>query len=138
MIATLFDKMIPHVLLGLFARLMIAMTFLTSGLTKVDGFSIKNSTYYLFENEYALPLIPSDIAAVMATISEFVFPALLILGLFSRLSAAALLGMPLVIQIFVYPNAYATHGLWAVALLYIMKYGPGMVSLDHFWHKKSA
>ncbi len=136
MLAKLFDKLIPQSLLSLLARLAIAATFIKSGLTKVDGFSIKSSTFYLFENEYALPIIPSDIAAIMATVSEFVFPSLLIVGLMSRLSAAALMGMTLVIQIFVYPNAYAVHGVWLAALLYIMKYGPGIVSLDHLWVRR--
>ena len=133
MFATIFDKIIPQSFLSLLARLAIAAVFIKSALTKVDGFSIKSSTFYLFENEYVLPIIPSDIAAIMATVSEFLFPALLILGLMSRLSATALLVMTLVIQVFVYPNAYATHGVWLVALLYIMKYGPGVISLDHLW-----
>lgn len=137
MFATLFDKLIPHSFLSLLARFAIAATFLKSGMTKIDGLSIKASTFYLFENEYALPIIPSDIAAVMATLSEFLFPALLIVGLMSRLSAAALLGMTLVIQIFVYPNAYALHGVWVVALLYIMKYGAGRLSLDHMMSHKA-
>ena len=40
--------------------------------------------------------------------------------------------MTLVIQIFVFPGSYVTHGLWAIGLLYLIKYGPGVLSVDHF------
>lgn len=126
----LFEK-IPSCLISLLARFVVGMVFWQSGQTKVDGWALKSSTFFLFENEYNLPLIPHVPAAYMATIAEHVFPILLWLGLATRFSALALLIMTLVIQIFVYPNAYVTHGLWAVALLYLMKFGPGFFSLDY-------
>jgi putative oxidoreductase len=55
---------------------------------------------------------------------------LLILGLFSRLSALALLGMTLVIEVFVYPDAWPTHLSWAGLLLIIISRGAGAISLD--------
>lgn len=117
--------------LSLLARLAIAGIFLMSGRTKVEGFlTITDSTYYLFSNEYKLPLIPPDIAAHMAAYAEHLFPVLLILGLFTRLSAFALLGMTLVIEIFVYPDAWATHLSWAGLLLIIIAKGGGALSLD--------
>lgn len=124
---------IPHSLLATLARLVMAVIFFKSWLTKVDlsTFSIKPATFFLFANEYKLPVLPSDLAAYLTVAAELVLPALLVLGLFTRYAAAAMLLMTLVIQIFVYPNAYATHGLWAVALLLIMKYGGGALSLDH-------
>lgn len=122
---------IPHDLVALALRSFPAMVFLLSGRTKVDGlFTIKDSTWFLFENEYNLPLIPSDLAAVLATTAEHVLPALLILGLFTRFSALGLIGMTAVIQIFVYPTAWVTHGLWAAALLGVVARGPGRLSLD--------
>lgn len=121
----------PHSLVALLARLVIAAIFWNSGQTKVEGFAIKSSTFFLFREEYKVPLIDPALAAYLATIAEHVFPVLLVLGLASRLSALALLGMTLVIQTFVYPDAYLTHGLWAVALLVILARGPGMISLDH-------
>lgn len=122
---------LPRDAVTLALRVFPAMVFLQSGRTKVEGlFSIKPSTFFLFENEYALPLIPSDIAAVLATAAEHVLPILLILGLFTRLSALGLLGMTAVIQVFVYPGAWITHGLWAAALLAIIAFGPGRLSLD--------
>jgi len=122
---------IPSDLTGLALRVFPAMVFFQSGRTKVEGlFTIKDSTWYLFEHEYALPLIPPNLAAVMATTAEHVLPILLILGLMTRLSALGLLGMTAVIQTFVYPGAWITHGLWASALLTLIAAGPGRLSLD--------
>lgn len=123
---------LPHALLALAARLVIASVFWASGRTKVDGLSIREQTYFLFEHEYALPLVDHRLAAVMATIAEHVFPVLLVMGLATRFSALSLLGMALTIQIFVYPGAWQTHGLWAVCLLFLIKYGAGTLSLDRW------
>lgn len=125
---------IPNDVVALALRVFPAMVFFQSGRTKVDGvFSIKESTWFLFEHEYALPLIPSDLAAVLATVAEHVLPILLILGLATRLSAFGLLAMTAVIQIFVYPAAWITHGLWAAALLAVVAQGPGALSLDRLF-----
>ena len=118
--------------LSLIARLAIAGVFLMSGRTKVEGFlTITDSTYELFRTEYNLPLVPPEIAAHLATYAEHLFPLLLILGLLSRLSALALLGMTTVIEVFVYPDAWATHLTWAGLLLIIIAKGAGRLSLDH-------
>ena len=125
---------IPDDVVALALRVFPAMVFFQSGRTKVDGaFSIKDSTWFLFEHEYALPLIPSNMAAVLATAAEHVLPILMILGLATRLSAFGLLGMTAVIQIFVYPGAWITHGLWAAALLAVAARGPGALSLDQIF-----
>ncbi|MFV0245502.1 MAG: DoxX family protein [Qingshengfaniella sp.] len=122
---------IPLDVVRLMLRVFPAMVFFTSGRTKVEGvFSIKESTWFLFEHEYALPLIPSSFAAIMATTAEHVLPILLILGLGTRLSTLGLLGITLVIQIFVYPGAWVTHGLWVSALPALITLGPGTLSLD--------
>ena len=122
--------LIPQDVVALALRIFPAMVFLQSARTKVEGFSIKDSTWFLFEHVYALPLIPSDVAAVLATVAEHVLPVLMILGLFTRFSALGLLAMTVVIQIFVYPGAWITHGLWAAALLAVAARGPGALSLD--------
>lgn len=122
---------IPDALVALMLRVFPALVFWQSGQTKVEGFWIKDSTWFLFEHEYALPLIPHEAAAVMATLAEHLLPALLILGLFTRLSALGLLAMTAVIQIFVYPDAWITHGLWAAPLLAVVAWGPGRWSVDH-------
>jgi putative oxidoreductase len=122
---------IPEDAVLLALRIFPALVFFQSGRTKVEGvFSIKDSTWFLFENEYALPIIPSDLAAVMATVAEHVLPILMILGLLTRFSALGLLAMTAVIQIFVYPGAWITHGLWAAALIAVAAYGPGAWSAD--------
>lgn len=123
---------IPTNLCLLVARLGVAAVFFQSGRTKVEGFlTITDSTYSLFETEYALPLIPTDIAANAATYAEHLFPILLVLGLFSRFGALGLLGMTAVIETFVYPDAWPTHLSWAGLLLPIIACGPGAWSLDN-------
>jgi len=121
----------PADLVQLLARIIIGIVFFKSGLTKIDGFSISESTFALFENLYNVPIIPPDIAAYIATFSELGMPILLWIGLFSRFATLPLLAMTAVIEIFVFPLAYETHGLWATALLLIMVWGPGRISLDH-------
>ncbi|WP_252733764.1 DoxX family protein [Paracoccus marinaquae] len=121
---------IPFALVGLAARLFPAAVFWTSGRTKLDGLTLKPSTLYLFQNDYALPLIPPGLAARLATTAEHLFPVLLLLGLMTRMSALALLGMTAVIQIFVYPSAWQIHGLWAACFLILIARGPGSWSLD--------
>lgn len=122
---------VPLDLVLLAARIMPAVVFWNSARTKVDGFAIKDSTWFLFQHEYALPLIPYTWAAVLATVAEHVLPVLLVLGLLARTSALGLLVMTAVIQFLVYPHAWVTHGLWAVALLAVLALGPGRLSADH-------
>lgn len=125
------ETLLPDALLLLVARLGIAGIFFLSGRTKVEGvITITESTYELFGTEYVLPLVPSDLAATMATWSEHLFPILLVLGLCTRLSAFALLGMTLVIQTFVYPDAWPTHLNWAAVLLLLVARGGGAWSMD--------
>jgi putative oxidoreductase len=130
-LADLARKALPDDLLALVARLGIASVFFLSGRTKVDGIlHITDGTYSLFADEYALPLIPSDLAAHLATYGEHLFSILLVLGLFTRLSAVAFLGMTLVIEVFVYPDAWSTHLSWAAILLLLIARGGGRFSLD--------
>jgi putative oxidoreductase len=128
---------LPDALLLLVDRLGIASVFFLSGRTKVEGLlTIKPSTYDLFASEYALPLIPSDLAARLATGAEHLFPLLLVLGLFTRTSALALLGMTGVIEVFVYPDAWPTHLTWAGLLLPLVARGAGRWSLDHLLQRR--
>jgi putative oxidoreductase len=124
----------PSILL-IVQRLGIAAIFFQSGRTKVEGlFTIPETTVELFRSEYALPLLPPDIAAFLAAGAEHLFSVLLVLGLFTRLSAAALLVMTLVIQIFVYPDAWPTHLSWAGLLLPLIALGGGRFALDRLLH----
>lgn len=137
---------IPDSLIALLGRFSIAAVFWLSGQTKIEGLAIdlvqgqfqlgwphlSASAVFLFESEYALPLIPPVWAATAAALAEHVLPILILVGLATRLSALGLLVMTLVIQVFVYPGAYPTHGVWATVLLYLIARGPGAVSLDHW------
>jgi putative oxidoreductase len=88
-------------------------------------------TVALFANEYRVPLLPPDLAALLATSAELACPVLIAVGLGARLGAAALLGMTFVIQVFVYPENWSEHLLWASMLLYVLARGAGLLSIDH-------
>ena len=125
------ERALPSSLLLLVQRLGIAAIFFQSGRTKVEGlFTIPDTTVELFRSEYALPVLPPEIAATMAAGAEHLFPVMLVIGLLTRLSAAALLGMTLVIQLFVYPDAWPTHLSWAGLALPLIALGGGRWSLD--------
>lgn len=147
-IVTLFSR-IPDSLIALIGRFSIAAVFWKSGQTKIEGFSVdlvsgefqlgwpqlSDSALDLFRSEYSLPLLPPELAAPLAAFGEHFFPILILLGLATRFSSLALLIMTLTIQIFVYPDAYPTHGVWATVLLVLIARGPGRISIDS-WLKK--
>lgn len=127
--------MIPEGVALLFMRVAIAGVFWRSGRTKIEEgswFQISDTTYFLFQSEYARVPLPSEYAAIAATAAEHVFPVLLVLGLGTRFAALNLLVMTMVIQIFVYPDAWwTTHMLWAAMLLMLLVRGAGMLSVDY-------
>ncbi|MDI3380711.1 DoxX family protein [Xenophilus aerolatus] len=123
--------LVPHDLLALVDRVAIGAIFWLSGRTKVDGWlHVTDGAVELFRTEYHLPLLPPEIAAHLAAYAEHAFPILLVLGLFTRFAALALLGMTVVIQVFVYPDAWPTHLSWAGLLLYLVGRGGGRLSMD--------
>ena len=129
--------LISHGTLALASRLAVGSIFFLSGRSKVDGIlTISDGAHALFREEYKVPLLPPELAAHMAAYAEHFFPILLVLGLFTRLSALALLGMTAVIQIFVYPDAWPTHLSWAALMLYLVGRGGGPVSLDRILRVK--
>ena len=137
--ARLAERFLPAALPLLLVRIGIAAVFFQSGRTKVDGLlTLKDSTYFLFSEEYQVPFLPSDVAAHMATYAEHLFPILLVLGFMTRLSALALLGMTAVIQLFVYPDAWPTHLTWAALLVVLISQGPGGWSLDRLIKVEAA
>jgi putative oxidoreductase len=130
---------IPDSVIALAARFAVANVFWRSGQTKVQGFSIREETFYLFREEYKVPLLPPELAATLATVAEHVFPVLLIIGLTTRLSALSLFGMTMVIQLFVVPGGWPEHILWLALLTLIVARGPGAISLDHLiWNRRLA
>jgi putative oxidoreductase len=130
---------IPHAFVQLAMRGGLAGIFLSSARTKVEGFlSVSENTFYLFEEDYHLPLLDPEIAAYLATYAEHLLPILLILGLGTRLAALGLFAMTLTIQIFVYPDAFlSTHFGWFALALGVMAYGPGKLSIDHLFAGKA-
>ena len=123
---------IPYWFVALAARIFPAAVFWQSGATKVTGWQLKPSVITLFQDEYRLPLVDPTIAAYTAAAAEHVFPILLVIGLATRFAALALLFMTAVIEIFVYPAAWPTHGVWATCFLVTIARGPGAISLDRF------
>jgi putative oxidoreductase len=136
---------IPESAIALLGRFSVAAVFWKSGQTKIEGLAVdivsaqfelgvprlSPSAVDLFRDEYRVPLLAPEHAALLATLGEHVLPAMLLLGLGTRLAALGLLVMTAVIQLFVYPAAYPTHGVWAAVLLWLMVRGPGVASLDH-------
>jgi putative oxidoreductase len=129
---------IPYSFIALGARIFPAAVFWQSGQTKLEGWRVSENAIYLFKEDYKLPLLDPVVAAHAATVMEHVFPVLLVLGLASRIAAAALLAMTLVIEIFVYPDAWPTHGVWATCLLLVVARGPGVVSIDRLLPHRCA
>ncbi len=125
---------LPEAAALLLARLALGGVFWRSGQTKVeDGtwFTLTDTTYELFRTEYAGVPLPPELGAVLANAGEHILPVLLVLGLFTRLSALGLLGMTLVIQFFVYPEAWwPEHSLWAALALILIVRGGGLLALD--------
>jgi putative oxidoreductase len=115
---------------GLVIRLYVARVFFLSGLTKLNDWSI---TLALFENEYHVPFLSPAWAATLGTGAEIALPALLALGLGTRLTAVALFVFNIV-AVVSYPDlsdaGYKDHLLWGALLLVTFFYGPGRLSLD--------
>lgn len=125
------SALVPEAVIGLLMRIGIATPFFLSGRTKVDDLlTLKDSTFYLFAEEYRVPLLPPDLAAYVATYAEHGLPILIVLGLLTRPAAFGLLAMTAVIQLFVVPAGWPTHLLWLAPLVYLIGRGPGALSAD--------
>lgn len=108
-------------------RLAVAGVFLKAGLIKVASWE---STVALFRDEYKVPVLPPEVAAMLASSFELGCSALLVLGLASRLATLPLLGMVLTIQLFVYPDAWSEHLVWGSILIFLLTRGAGPISID--------
>jgi len=119
---------LPLSIIQLAMRIAVGAVFFNSGLLKIHSweFAIK-----LFEDEYKVPLLHPVWAARLAAFNELVFPLFLFVGLATRLATLPLLAMIVVIQTFVYPQAWTEHLLWASILVLLLTRGPGEFSLDH-------
>ena len=119
---------IPYWVLAIPLRLGLAWIFWNAGQLKLINWE---RTLDLFRDEYQVPLLPPELAANMALAIELTTPALLVLGLFTRLAVLVLFAMTAVIQIFVYPEAWPTHLQWFAMMLVLFSRGAGKLSLDH-------
>ncbi len=129
--AKISELLSPLALLAL--RLPVAVVFWRSGRTRVEGWNIldiTDSQAFIFENEFGMPF--PVLTAHVTAIAEHVLPVLLILGLFTRLGAIGMLTMTMVIQLFVYPDAWLTAHMYGAAIHFAdVGLGPGKISLDH-------
>ncbi len=126
---------LPESIMLLFVRVALGGVFWFSGRSKVaEGttFTISENTLYQFnDTPFNNVPLPPVFAAHMSFYAEHLFPILLVIGLFTRFSALALLGMTLVIQIFVFPEAWwQVHILWVALALALITRGAGLFSLD--------
>jgi putative oxidoreductase len=116
----------------LLVRLMAASVFFKAGLTKIANWQ---ATLYLFENEYAVPLLPPELAAWLGTGAELVLPVLLVLGLGARFAAFGLFVFNAV-AVMSYPDlnaaGLAQHQMWGLLLLVTLLHGPGKLAIDHW------
>lgn len=110
------------------ARVAVGAVFWKSGLTKIASWE---TTVALFREEYRLPVLPPEIAAILGTTMELACPVLLLLGFATRFGALGLLGMTAVIQLLVYPENWGEHLTWATLLILLVMRGAGPVSLDY-------
>ncbi|MFM9845455.1 MAG: DoxX family protein [Dongiaceae bacterium] len=124
---------IPFAIAPLLMRIGMGLVFWRSAQTKLANW---DTTLLLFREEYRVPVLPPELAAYLATAVELTAPILLAFGLATRLGAGAMLGMTLVIQLFVYPQSYPDHLLWAGPLVYLVLRGPGALSIDHAIQKR--
>ncbi len=124
---------VPYTFLAITLRLAVATVFWNSAMTKLANW---DTAVALFVDDYKLPLLPPELVAYLAVSIELTTPVLLVVGLFTRVAAFALLGMTAVIEIFVYPLAWPTHIQWAAMLLVLLCRGPGRLSVDHWLWKR--
>ena len=128
------DYFAPVLDLGI--RLLVAGVFFQSGMVKIQSWS---TTLALFENEYAVPLLPPELAAYLGTGAELVLPVFLALGLGGRFAAAALFVFN-AIAVISYPDlgevGLKDHQYWGLLLLVTLFHGPGKLSVDHLIRRR--
>ncbi len=116
----------------LLARLYVAKVFFMSGLTKLRDWDI---TLALFMDEYKVPLLSPEVAAVLGTAGELALPVLLVFGLGTRFAALGLSVVNVVAVLSlteIAPAALQQHVFWGTLLAAIAIFGPGRLALDHW------
>jgi len=122
----------PRSLFLLFARVFVGLAFFRSGLTKLQDWE---TTLFLFQDEYHVPLLPPEFAAWAGTFGETLLPVLLFAGIATRFAAAGLSVVNLVAVLSlaeVAPAALGQHQLWGALLLVLVLWGGGRLALDRW------
>lgn len=125
----------------LYARYIVGIIFLNSGWMKFENFLDGEwlNTVFLFQEVHPVPYISPDLAATLGTGSEVIFPILLICGLFTRVSAIAIIVIVLVMNLTPLiandPESLETHSYWILVLSLFVAKGAGSLSLDHLYVK---
>lgn len=139
----LLTRLVPASMASLILRFALAVPFFKSGLTKWDGFLVISDTpLLLFTEEFKLHIFGQaydyPFPALMAwgsSLGEIILPILLVLGLFTRLSAFGILIMTAMIQLTI-PDGWANFHLpWAAMAIAIIVIGPGKISLDALFRR---
>jgi putative oxidoreductase len=127
-------------IMSLALRLYVGWVFFLAGKTKLRDW---DATVSLFRDEYQVPLLPPELAAVMGAGGELVLPLLLFAGLLSRPAALGLFFVNLMAVIsypalftFDCPAAINDHKYWGILLLVLVVFGPGRFSADHLLGKR--
>lgn len=122
---------------NLAARIYVGMEFFRSGLLKLEDFLHFDfeETIDSFNGDWAIPGLPAELAATLATLGELALPILLIAGLLTRVGAVGLFVMALTIELFVYPGT-AQHYYWMLILAFIAAQGGQLFSVDNFLLKR--
>ena len=142
-IENLITKCVPDWLASLVLRFAVAIPFWKSGLTKWDGFGVLSETpVILFENEFLLHIFGREysfpfptLMAYASSIGEIILPILVVLGLFTRISALGILLMTLIIQL-TFPDAWPLHLTWAAMAIGVIYLGGSRLSLDRLLLKR--
>ncbi len=117
-------------------RIWVANVFWKSGLNKVSNLS---STMYLFEYEYAIPIIPFELAAYLVIAAELVLPILLVFGIAGRAAAGILFVVNFVVAVsysVLNVVGIVQHQVWGIMLLVLLLRGPGKISIDYFIRRR--
>jgi putative oxidoreductase len=128
------EKLQP--LAQLLARFYVGKVFFLSGLTKIRDWE---TTIALFQDEYHVPLLPPEAAALMGTTGELLLPVLLVLGLGGRFAAMGLFVLNIVAAISladIPEAALQQHVFWGSLLAALVLWGPGRWSVDHLLSRR--
>jgi len=132
------DFLVPFV--DVLVRLWVAKIFFVAGLTKIESW---DTTLQLFDSEYQVPFLPTEVAALLGTGAELILPVLLVLGLGGRVCIAIffIYNMMAVISYHYLWTPEGALGLdqhinWGLLLAMMMTRGFSQFSLDYWISQK--